>query len=159
MTDDEEEEGMIPQNNKPAARGNTEPKSNTDVFDLKFAGSSELIKDPFEYKQDDETGKSNEKSNFETWDSPDASFENFVAEVVRKRVGKYELPDRPAPLSRDDAASLFKKIRREIMAKEYEAYKLRQTSGSMKPIERGKVEQRIKDYVRDSVHKFQMQHT
>ena len=158
MTDDEEEEGMIPQNEKLPARGN-EPKSGTDdVFDLKFAGPSELIKDPFEYKQDDETGKSKAKDHLETWDSPDASFENFVAEVVRKRVGKYELPDRPAPLSRDDAASLFKKIRREIMAKEYEAYKLRQSSGSIKPIERGKVEQRIKDYVRDSVHKFQTQH-
>lgn len=159
MTDDEEEEGIIPQNDKPSAHGNFEPTSNTDVFDLKFAGSSELIKDPFEYKRDDQTDNINKKNSLETWDSPDASFESFVAEVVRKRVGKYELPDRPAPLSRDDAASLFKKIRREIMAKEYEAYKLRQSTGSIKPIEREKVEQRIKEYVRDSVHKFQMQHS
>lgn len=56
----------------------------------------------------------NEKSHLETWDT------------MRKRVGKYELPD---PLPHSHAITKlpsFKKMTREVMAKEYEAYKFRQ---------------------------------
>lgn len=88
------------------------------------------------------------------WDKPNASFEEFVADVVRRRLKKYEQPDHPLRLSREDAAYLFRQIRKEIVAKEQEAFDERQKTGAYKPIEKDKVESRIKDFVRDRVRKF-----
>jgi SET domain/AWS domain len=90
----------------------------------------------------------------ESWEAPDSRFEEFVADVVRRRIGKYEQPDHPTQLSRDEAATLFRAIRREIVAKEVSAYEERQRTNQSKPIERQKLENRIKDYVRDRVRKY-----
>ena len=90
----------------------------------------------------------------ESWETPDTRFEEFVADVVRRRIGKYEQPDHPTQLSRDEASSLFRAIRREIVAKEVNAFEERQRTNQSKPIERQKLENRIKDYVRDRVRKY-----
>jgi hypothetical protein len=90
----------------------------------------------------------------EVWETPEGGFEAFVAEVVRRRLGKYEQPDHPARLSRDQAASLFRQLRREVLGKEAAAFKERQRAGVHKPIERRKLEPRIKDFVRDSVRRW-----
>lgn len=94
-----------------------------------------------------------------TFEKPNAAFEEFVAEVVRHRVGKYEQPDHPMRLTRDEAVQIYRRIRREIMEKEQEAYRERQRSGMSKPIEASKVEGRIKDFVRDRMRKFYAQRT
>lgn len=90
----------------------------------------------------------------ESWETPDSRFEEFVADVVRRRIGKYEQPDHPTQLCREEASSLFRAIRREIVAKEVNAFEERQKINQSKPIERQKLENRIKDYVRDRVRKY-----
>lgn len=92
----------------------------------------------------------------DSWEAPNGRFEEFVAEIVRRRVGKYEQPDHPNQLSREDAAHLFSAIRKEIIAKEVSAYEARQNANQSKPIERRKLESRIKDYVRDRVRKYHL---
>ena len=92
----------------------------------------------------------------DSWESPNGRFEEFVAEVVRRRVGKYEQSDHPNQLSRDEAANLFSAIRKEIIAKEVSAYDARQKASQFKPIERKKLESRIKDYVRERVRKYHL---
>jgi hypothetical protein len=89
-----------------------------------------------------------------SWETPDTRFEEFVADIVRRRIGKYEQPDHPTQLSRDEASTLFRAIRREIVAKEVSAFEERQRTNQSKPIERQKLENRIKDYVRDRVRKY-----
>jgi hypothetical protein len=89
-----------------------------------------------------------------SWETPHGGFEDFVADVVRHRIGKYEQPDHPSQLSRDEASSLFRAIRREIVAKEVNAFEERNRTNQQKPIERQKLENRIKDYVRERVRKY-----
>jgi hypothetical protein len=91
------------------------------------------------------------------WDEPDASFEAFVAEAVRRRVGKYEQPDHPARLARDDAAALFSLVRRDVVAGEAAAWRERERAGVRKRIERAKLEPRIAAYVRDRVRRWSAQ--
>jgi len=88
------------------------------------------------------------------WEKPDRLFEGWVDDVIRHRLGKYEQPDHPARLSRDEASALFKQIRREVLAKEQDAYADRQRTGVNKPIEGKKLEPRIKDFVRDRVRRW-----
>ncbi|KAL4422425.1 hypothetical protein ABPG75_008622 [Micractinium tetrahymenae] len=90
----------------------------------------------------------------ETWDEPDASFAAFVADKVRHRVGKYAQPDHPMYLTQDEARELFSKVRREIIAKEQHAYEERRSAGLFKPIERTKLEAKIRDFVRDSIRRY-----
>ena len=90
----------------------------------------------------------------DSWEKPDLRFEEYVADVVRRRIGKYEQPDHPTQLSREEAATLFRSIRKEIMAKEVLAYNERQRTNQSKPIERKKLEGRIKEYTRDRVRKY-----
>ena len=88
------------------------------------------------------------------WESPDESFEAFVSELVRHRVGKYQQPSHPSRLDDNEAASIFKQIVKKIMMKEREAFDERCRLGAPKPLERGKLEPRIKEYVRESVKKY-----
>lgn len=128
----------------------------------------------------------------EAWDTPDSGFAAYVAEMVRRRVGKYAQPDHPMCISQEEAGQvgagwtvqgpgwvcvgphaqqeqpaaclpprhspsqpaapphlfavcvdmpqLYSKIRREIVAKEQQAYEQRQGAGLFKPIERSKLE-------------------
>ena len=89
-----------------------------------------------------------------SWDSPNGGFQAFVSELVRRRVGKYEQRDHPARLTREEASKLFKQMVKEIVAKEHEAFRERCRSGIAKPIERAKLEPRIKEFVRDSVRRY-----
>lgn len=42
----------------------------------------------------------------EAWDSPDAGFAAYVADMVRRRVGKYAQPEHPLCISQDEAAQV-----------------------------------------------------
>lgn len=90
----------------------------------------------------------------EAWDEPDASFAAYVADTVRHRVGKYAQPEHPMYLAQEEARELYSKIRREIVAKEHQAYAERQAAGLSKPIERGKLEAKIREFVRDSIRRY-----
>lgn len=90
----------------------------------------------------------------EAWDAPDAAFAAYVADMVRRRVGKYAQPEHPLCISQEEAAQLYSKIRREIVAKEQAAYEGRQAAGVFKPIERIKLEVKIREFVRDSIRRY-----
>jgi hypothetical protein len=51
----------------------------------------------------------------ETWDDPGTSFEAWVADTVRHRLGKYTQPDHPAQVTQEDAAQLFRKVRKIVI--------------------------------------------
>ena len=51
----------------------------------------------------------------DAWDTPCPRFEGFVEDCVRRRLGKYRQPAHPMHLSMDEAAALFKKVRRVIV--------------------------------------------
>lgn len=42
----------------------------------------------------------------EAWDAPDAAFAAYVADMVRRRVGKYAQPEHPLCISQDEAAQV-----------------------------------------------------
>jgi len=94
----------------------------------------------------------------ETWDSPDESFEAYVGETVRHRLGKYVQPDHPNCISADTAHSLYRKIKREVVEKERRAYDERRQQGVFKLIEKRKLENNIKEFVRLSIRRFHTQH-
>jgi hypothetical protein len=68
------------------------------------------------------------------WEAPTAEFEAFVSDVVKHRIGKYEQPEHPNRIAHEEGAALYRKIRREIIAKEHEAYAERQKQNLFKPI-------------------------
>jgi hypothetical protein len=68
------------------------------------------------------------------WESPTSEFEAFVGDIVKHRIGKYEQPEHPNRITHEEAASIYRKIRREIIAKEHEAYAERQRQKLFKPI-------------------------
>lgn len=85
------------------------------------------------------------------WDAPDAGFEAFVAELVKRRLGKYCQPDHPTRISQSDANALYTKIKGQVVAKERDAYAQRQATGAVKPILRDRLEAKVRDFVRESI--------
>ena len=148
MTDEEQEDGMLP--SEPAYK-KPEEANRIDILDT---AAPELISDPFDNR--DQAGKPVivYVSGSKTWDYPDESFEKFVVHVVRRQLSKHEDKNHPMHLEREEAASLFSKIRKDIMAGEKEAYKKRQSKGQVTLIEQGKSESRIKQYIKDKVQRF-----
>jgi hypothetical protein len=63
-------------------------------------------------------------------------------------------PEPPCCLLSRAVPQLYSKIRREIVRKEQEAYAGRQAAGVFKPIERGKLEAKIREFVRDSIRRY-----
>lgn len=57
----------------------------------------------------------------DAWDAPGPQFEGFVEDCVRRRLGKYRQPAHPMRLSMEEAAALFKKVRRVIVDTERKA--------------------------------------
>jgi len=57
----------------------------------------------------------------DAWDAPGPRFEGFVEDRVRRRLGKYRQPAHPLRLSLEEAAALFKKVRRVILDTERKA--------------------------------------
>ncbi len=61
-------------------------------------------------------------------------------QVVRYRLGKYVTqPDHPHRVGSEDAHAIFRKILREVVEKEQQAYEGRRTQGLFKLIEKRKV--------------------
>ncbi len=146
MTDDEqEEEGALHEEKK----GTVSKKD--DILD--HVEHKELIRDPF-----DDTSNGEKPTivyvSGKTWSYPDGDFEKFVIQTVRKQLGKYESPKHPMHLERDQAAGLFSKIRKDIMHGEKEAYNRRKSNGQATVIEQGKSEARIKQFIKEKVHRF-----
>ncbi|GBF93173.1 histone-lysine N-methyltransferase [Raphidocelis subcapitata] len=90
----------------------------------------------------------------DAWEAPDASFELFVGETVRRRLGKYVQPDHPNRISRDEAQALYRKLKREVVEKEGQAHAERSRGGQPAPIERVKLEANIKEFVRLSIRRL-----
>ena len=88
------------------------------------------------------------------WDVPDAAFESFVAELVKRRLGKYCQPDHPTRISQSDADTLYAKIKGQVVAKERDAYAQRQATGAVKPIMRDRLEAKVRDFVRESIKRY-----
>lgn len=151
MTDEEPEEGTLNEEKKEAIKKDEETKKP----DILASAALELISDPF----DGTSAKSTLQmkvvgTDRKTWKYPNEEFEKFVINVIRSRLSKYEKPGHPLQLKRDQAATLFSKIRKDIMAGEKAAYKERESAGTRKPIEKEKTEARIKAYVKDKVQRF-----
>ncbi|KFM22867.1 hypothetical protein F751_5576 [Auxenochlorella protothecoides] len=89
-----------------------------------------------------------------TWDEPDADFGEYVSGVVACRLGKYLQPGHPNRLSLQAAAKLHDKLTDQVRKKEEEAYAERQETGLFKAIDREKIDARIKEFVRDSIHRM-----
>lgn len=85
------------------------------------------------------------------FEAPDAAFEAYVADLVKRRLGKYCQADHPTRVSQEDANVLYAKIKRQVVDKERDAYAQRQAAGTFKPIVRGKLEMKIRDFVRESI--------
>ncbi len=85
------------------------------------------------------------------WDAPDAAFESYVADLVKRRLGKYCQPDHPTRISHADANMLYAKIKKQVVDKERDAYAQRQAAGTYKPILKDKLEVKIRDFVRESI--------
>lgn len=85
------------------------------------------------------------------WDEPDDGFEAFVADLVKRRLGKYCQPEHPTRISQSDANALYAKIKGQVVAKERDAYAQRQANGAVKPILRDRVEAKVRDFVRESI--------
>jgi len=91
----------------------------------------------------------------ETWDEPDESFESFVSETVRYRLGKYvTLPDVASRVPSEDCHNLSRKIKREVIQKEKEAFEGRRVQGLFKLIERKKVQHNLYEFVRHSCKRW-----
>ncbi|KDD72644.1 hypothetical protein H632_c3086p0, partial [Helicosporidium sp. ATCC 50920] len=90
----------------------------------------------------------------ESWESPDAEFALYVRDVVRHRLAKYMQPDHPAPLDLGTAQKLVERLAVQVAEREREAYQERTASGTFKPILRDKTAQRVKEYVRDTMHRM-----
>ncbi|KAI8470635.1 MAG: hypothetical protein J3K34DRAFT_521189 [Monoraphidium minutum] len=89
-----------------------------------------------------------------SWEAPNASFEAFVGETVKRRLGKYVQPDHPNRITRDEAQALYRKLKREVVEKEGAAYQERSRAGAYAPIERPKLEANIKEFVRLSIRRL-----
>jgi hypothetical protein len=62
---------------------------------------------PLEPQPDEfDDGYPGQEGGEETWDQPDAAFSAFVADTVRRRVGKYAQPDHPMCISQDEAGQV-----------------------------------------------------
>ncbi|KAK9817923.1 hypothetical protein WJX72_004317 [[Myrmecia] bisecta] len=86
------------------------------------------------------------------WDAPNARFEAFVDYTVRHRLGKYTQPVHPNYITADDFSRLYKKIKHNVVEAEQKTFEDRRRNNmGEKPIERDKMEERIKTYVRETV--------
>jgi hypothetical protein len=90
----------------------------------------------------------------ETWESPDDSFTAFIKNCVSYKVGQYVHPDHPSAISKDEADHLYSKVKREVLEKEQLAYKERQAVGAFKLIERGKLERKVHEFIKESVRRL-----
>lgn len=96
----------------------------------------------------------------EIWEAPNDSFEAFVADIVQHRIGKFVIPQptsSPYHISRiahEDALALNRKIVREVIEKERQAYEDRLKQGIDRPIERKKLENNVREFVRQSIKRF-----
>lgn len=146
MTDDDEHEEGILHEEK-----NDKATKKDDILDR--VEHKELISDPF-----DDTSNGDKPTivyvSGKTWSHPDGDFEHFVVQTLRKQLGKYEGPKHPMHLERNEAAGLFSKIRKDIMHGEKEAYQKRKSKGQATIIEKGKSEARIKQFIKEKVHRF-----
>lgn len=89
-----------------------------------------------------------------SWEVPDESFASFAGDMVRHRLGKYVQPEHPSRITKEDAQQLYRKLSREVVERERQAYAARQASGDARPIERSKVEANIKEFVRLSIRRL-----
>jgi len=150
MSDDEDD---MPHGNGSAAPAEA-GAAVLDVFNGEGSSPEEIPvpgNDPMREGDEREYGPSEDG---DTWPEPNKSFDAFVAETVRHRLGKYQQPDHPVRLSADDAQQLYEQIKGEVISKEQHAFRDRQRNGVHKPIERRKLEVRIKDFVRDRVRRW-----
>ena len=114
-----------------------------------------LVLDPF-----DDTGPVDEAApvsmvfvSSRSWASPhDPDFDAFVTACCQKELSKHEGP----LLSREDAGSLFSKIRKTVLNGERKAFDDREASGAVQHVlDAKKVESCVKSFVKDSVSRFQ----
>eukprot|EP00198_Chlamydomonas_reinhardtii_P005407 XP_001694743.1 histone methyltransferase [Chlamydomonas reinhardtii] len=89
-------------------------------------------------------------SHLEVWEEPDSSFEAYVADMVRHRLGKYMQPEHPSRVSVQEATALRAKVYREVVAKERRAWEERRSAGVFKPIERHKLESNLKEFATEA---------
>ncbi|GIL91288.1 hypothetical protein Vretimale_10000 [Volvox reticuliferus] len=90
----------------------------------------------------------------DVWEEPNASFEAYVADMVRHRLGKYLQPEHPSRVSVQEAHTLRAKVYREVVAKERRAWEERRSAGVYKPIERHKLEANLKEFVRSTIKRM-----
>ena len=146
MTEDEQEDGIIVVGGKDDAH--------EDVF---AHGTGDLIRDPFDDASNGDGGApvSMVFVSAGSWTSPhDPGFDKFVTSCCQKELAKHEGP----MLTRAEATSLFKKIRREIIDGEKKAYAERSSSGATQHIlDEKKVRARVKQFVKEKVDRFKSQ--
>ncbi|KAF5842746.1 hypothetical protein DUNSADRAFT_5117 [Dunaliella salina] len=118
-------------------------------------GNGNAIPEPQEDPDIVEWTRSMPQDYPETWDEPDESFESFVSETVRYRLGKYvTLPDIASRVPSEDCHNLSRKIKREVIQKEKEAFEGRRVQGLFKLIERKKVQHNLYEFVRHSCKRW-----
>ncbi|GMH36489.1 hypothetical protein BSKO_04357 [Bryopsis sp. KO-2023] len=90
----------------------------------------------------------------EQWDEPNTDFEAFVSQTLKKKLGKYLQEDHPKRITKEDADSLYKRIKAEVIAIERRAFEEHQRNNTRRPIERSKLESNIKDFVKLRVYRL-----
>lgn len=88
------------------------------------------------------------------WDEPNADFEAFVSQTLKKKLSKYVQDDHPRRISREDAESLYARIKPEIIDIERKAFDEHQRLNTRRPIEGRKLELNIKEHVKIRVHRM-----
>lgn len=88
------------------------------------------------------------------WDEPNADFEAFVSQTLKRKLSKYVQDDHPRRISREEADGLYARIKPEIIDIERKAFDDHQKLNTRRPIEGRKLELNIKEHVKIRVHRL-----
>ncbi|CAL8462433.1 g1966 [Coccomyxa elongata] len=87
----------------------------------------------------------------ETWAEPTQRFEDWVRECAMYSLREYCRPERASRISPEEAVWTYRKALRVVVDNERKAFAERQRANAPKPLDRRKLEPRIKEYIRETV--------
>ena len=64
------------------------------------------------------TGSPSPNDAVQSWERPNAAFEEFVGRVIGHRLGKYKQPDHPNCISQEEFRELYRKCQKSIIEAE-----------------------------------------
>lgn len=96
----------------------------------------------------------NSYAELEGWDHLNRDFEDFVRQILRQRIQKYQQPEHPLKLSASEADSLFKKLYASIIESEENAFKAFARDRVQRHVSKVKLALNIKEFTSKSMHNY-----